>query len=69
MTDRKPTCRAIPEETIEVVARAIFEADQSFERIAGERLPDRHFKVAISLYRAMAQAAITALDNSRGEAQ
>ena len=57
----------IDDELVEAVALAIFKTDQALERIGGERLPDRHYKVAISLYRAMAHAAIVALDNYRAE--
>jgi hypothetical protein len=55
----------IDDALIEAVALAIFKADQAFECIEGERLPDRHFKVAISLYRAMAHAAIDAANGFR----
>lgn len=53
------------EQMIDAVALAIFRADQAFDRIDGVRLPDRHFKIAICLYRAMASAAITAVDARR----
>jgi len=54
------------DETVEAVARAIFKAQQDFDVFDGDRLPDRHFKVAISLYRVMADAAIKVLASDGG---
>lgn len=53
----------ITDEKIEAVALAIFKAEQDFTVYEGDRLPDRHFKVAISLYLAMARAAIKACND------
>lgn len=44
---------------VEAVARAIFEADRDFY---DAKIPERHFKVAIALYQAMARAALAAAD-------
>jgi hypothetical protein len=50
----------ITDERIEAVALAIFKAEQELTADDGDKLPDRHFKVAIIVYRAMARAAIKA---------
>jgi hypothetical protein len=43
------------------VAQAIFKVDQDYADAQQNPLPDRHFKVAISLYLAQAQGALDTL--------
>jgi hypothetical protein len=49
------------DELVRAVALGIFKAQQAFEADQGQDLPDRHFKVAIVLYLAMAQGALAAI--------
>ena len=49
------------DERVEAVARAMFRIEQEITAVDGDKLPDRHFKVAISRYLGMATAAITTL--------
>ena len=49
------------DERVEAVALAMFRIEQEITAVDGDKLPDRHFKVAISRYLGMATAAITTL--------
>ncbi len=53
------------EEQVEIVARALFDAENEWRDMAqgecGERLSDRNFKVAVTYWHMMARAAIEAM--------
>ena len=52
------------------LAHAIFKAQQAFEQDEGnEPLPDRHFKVAVVLYLAMANGALDHLRGTNGTSE
>jgi hypothetical protein len=60
MTDStSPSARLDTTELVRRVARAIFEANRDFYVVTShEPLPERHFKVSVALYEAMAREAI-----------
>ena len=52
------------DDKLDAVALAMFRAEQDITAVDGDKLPDRHFKVAISRYRGMASAAIKMLGDT-----
>ena len=58
------TAQSGTDDRLDAVALAMFRAEQDITAVDGDKLPDRHYKVAISRYRGMASAAIKMLGST-----